>query len=1181
MARDLGDLIVRLSLDAAKFEEGMSRFQSQIGKVQSEFKSATTGLTDFDKTTAKLQGSADTLTNRLKMQQDRVAQLEAAYQKSVETKGADAAETQKLAAKLEDARAKLAQTEKALAMVNAEIGKNTNAWYQLSVNMDGVGQKLQDVGKAMSTVGTKLSLTLTAPIVALGTKVVRAGIEFESAFAGVRKTVDASEQTFQNLSDEIKRMSTVIPLSTTELAGIMEMAGQLGVKGEANLKKFTETIAHLGVATNLTREDAASMLAQFANITGMPIDHIDRLGSVVVALGNNFATTESDIVRMGQRLAGAGAQIGLSEAQIMGFAAALSSVGIEAEAGGSAFSKVMIEMQLAVETGSKKLDDFAKVADMSSKEFQTAFKDDAAGAINAFITGLGGMDEQGVSAIKVLDDMGISEVRLRDALLRASGATEVFTGAQELANSAWEENTALTDEAGQRYATTESQLVLLKNAANNLAIQFSEVMMPILRQWIDKLRGVIDWLSSLSTSQMQMIVTIAAVAAAVGPVLLVIGKTTTAIGTVMRVLSPLVSMIGGVNTATGALGAVFTALTGPIGIVVAAVAGLTAVFITLYHTNEEFRAKIDALWASILAALEPVKVMFENTFARMVQAMEPVKQSLAHLWETVQDVFLKLWNFLEPLLITVGLALGAVVTVVIGVVNGIMNAIGPLLEAIVSAVDFVLNIFGALIAFLSGDFAGAWASLKAAISSLWDVVVNVFTAIGAFWTGFWQGIVTFVGGFGIDLGAAFSAIWSAISTGVSTAWTAIGAWLTSAWEGIKATATTVWTGVTTAINTAVATCKTGIETAWNAASAWLGSTWDGISSTASSTWDTIKSNISSAVDACKSSIENAWNAAKTSLSNTWSSIKSAATTTWNGITSTIDSAVATGKANLLSAWDAASTAVQNVWNTLKTTATTTWNALCTNVTGAINSAKAGIQTAWASISTAISAVWTSLKTSAATAWSGITGAVSSAITGAKSGIVNGWESIKNGVSTTWNKVLDVIKTPITSAQTWLQEKVNFFKGLFNFTWKLPEFKLPKIEVSWNDIGWGVSIPSLSLKWNALGGIFRTPTIFGTANAGLQGVGEAGPEAILPLDTLWEEMSARLKAGMREILADMKREEAARESMLARTVAAALGVGRQSSPSVNVTQNIYAEDTSYAGQQREAARNFRQIARALG
>lgn len=1142
MAKELGDLIVRLSLDSTKFDNALKRFESQMTAVQKQFKSSATGLTDFDKVTGKLKSSAETLTERLASQKEKVAQLERAYERSKQVKGEDAEETQKLAAKLEAAKAKVSQTEQALKLVNEQIKLNSNGWYQLGVNLEGVGSKLQSVGQSITSVGTKLSIGVTAPIVALGTQAIKSGIAFESAFAGVRKTVDASEAEFTDLSDSIKKMSERIPATTTELAGVMEMAGQLGVRGSDNLKKFTEVITALGVSTNLTREDAASMLAQFANITGMDLSNIDKLGSTIVALGNNFATTESDIVSMAHRLAGAGSQLGMSEAQIMGFSAALSSVGIEAEAGGSAFSKLMISMKVAAETGMKgkevisqtgmslrelqlladqdsksfkalaaklgltteelkgfmgsasDLDSFAQVTGMTAQQFAKAYGEDAAGAMMTFLQGLNKIEAEGGSAIVTLDEMGITEVRLRDAILRASGATDLFAEAQTLANGAWEDNIALQNEANQRYATTESQLAMLKNAANNLAIQFADIMMPTLLKLVEKLKGVVAWLQGLSEEQKRLIATIAAVAAAVGPVLVIVGKITSGVGSFLKILAPLAKALGGAKMATGGLGTALSALTSPVVLVIAAIAALVAIFINLYNTNEEFRAKVQAVWSQICSAFENAKAVFSDTWQSFISQLEPVKEAFGKLWETANAVFLQLWNLLEPIILALGVLLGGLVAVCLGVANGILNAIAPAFEAIVNGIDFVMNIIGAVVALLQGDFSGAWEFAKSALSAFGSFCSNIFTAIANFFSGFWELICSIALSFGLDLQSIVSGAWSSIQEGISVAWSAITEWLSSAWSNIQSIASSAWTSICDA---ALAATNTGKE--------WLSTAWENTKSTVTEKWDA-----------------------------------------------------------------------------LKTGASTAWQNICLNAKNAVVAAQSGIQSAWTTISTGISTGWTLFKNTASSAWTNITSGVNLAISGAQSGIVTAWENIKSGVKSTWDGLTEIFKNPIESVTTWLSEKVEWFKGLFNFQWKLPEFKLPKINVTWKDIGWGISLPTLSVSWNALGGIFNRPTIFATAN-GLQGVGEAGPEAILPLNTLWEELSARTKDAMREILMEAHHAQAAREDALLSTLIGILKSQppeKRSPPHVQVTQNIYAQETSYAGQQREAARNFRQIARTM-
>ncbi len=323
--------------------------------------------------------------------------------------------------------------------------------------------------KSMQSVSKKAFSAIGLAAGALATGVAAVGINFESAFAGVKKTVNATESELNSLRKGIRDMAKEIPTAADEIAGIAEAAGQLGIKTQ-NILEFSRVMADLGVATNLAGEEAASTLAKFANITQMPQEKFSNLGSTIVALGNNLATTEADIAAMGLRLAGAGSQAGMSEANILSFSGALSSVGIEAEAGGTAFSKLMTGMQLAVETGSSELNQYASVAGMTGAQFKKAFKEDASGAIIEFIKGLGNAERNGKSTTEVLADMGITEIRLSDALKRAAGASDVFANAVELGNKAWEENNALTKEAEQRYQTTESKIKILGNQVKDLGI---------------------------------------------------------------------------------------------------------------------------------------------------------------------------------------------------------------------------------------------------------------------------------------------------------------------------------------------------------------------------------------------------------------------------------------------------------------------------------------------------------------------------------------------------------------------------------------------------------------------------------------------------------------------------------------------------------------------------------------
>ena len=341
-----------------------------------------------------------------------------------------------------------------------------------------IGTAIDSMGSSIDSLTTK-SIQFTkmfaeaamgagAIIGSLGAVTIHVGSDFESAFTGVEKTIDATDREYENLQNRIRQIAKDAPQTAVELSGIGEEAGQLGIKLE-NLDGFIKTIADLRETTNLG-DEAASQFAKFSNIVRMEQDKFDELGSTVVDLGNNMATTEADIMEMGMRLAGAGKQINMTEADILGYAAALSSVGSEAEAGGSAMSKVMVDMQLAVEKGGERLREYARVANMSSEEFAVAFKENAAEAITAFIIGLNDTERLGKSTISVLDEMEIKEVRMRDTLLRAAGAGELFSESLSIANKAFKENTALSKEAEKRYGTLDSRLKIVKNRITDTGI---------------------------------------------------------------------------------------------------------------------------------------------------------------------------------------------------------------------------------------------------------------------------------------------------------------------------------------------------------------------------------------------------------------------------------------------------------------------------------------------------------------------------------------------------------------------------------------------------------------------------------------------------------------------------------------------------------------------------------------
>lgn len=366
---------------------------------------------------------------------------------------------------------------------------------------------LESLGQGFLTYGA----VVTAGLAIAG----KAAMDWESAFTGVRKTVDGSPQQIAALEAELRKLARTLPATHEEIAGVAEAAGQLGIKRK-DIAEFTKVMIDLGNTTNLTAEEAATGLAKLSNIMGTSSSDVDRLGSALVALGNDGASTEADILAMALRIAGAGKTIGISESAVLAFASALSSVGIEAEAGGSSISRVMINMEQAVRAGGKAVAGFAEVAGMSADDFTKKYKEDAAGAIITFISGLNRMQESGGNVFATLEKLGFGEIIVRDALLRAAGASDVFTKSLKVGSSAWAENNALTEEASKRYETSASKLQVAGNQIKDSLIDVGAAIAPVAVAGAQAISDVVRAFQSLPGPVQDVVTWVGVASAAIG-----------------------------------------------------------------------------------------------------------------------------------------------------------------------------------------------------------------------------------------------------------------------------------------------------------------------------------------------------------------------------------------------------------------------------------------------------------------------------------------------------------------------------------------------------------------------------------------------------------------------------------------------------------------------------------------
>lgn len=440
-------------------------------------------------------------------------------------------------------------------------------------------------------------------------------------------------------------------------------------------------MVNLGVATDLTAEDSATAIAKMANITGMATEEYSRFGASLTALGNNFATQESEILNMATRLSSTGDLVGLNEYQILALSTALNSMGAEAESGGTAMSKMFRKMQLSIETGDKNLKKFAKVSGMSVKEFKNLFEKDALSALNSFAKGLGKIESDGGSAIATLNDMGLSEVRLSDNLLKLVTSGDMLDRTLQVAKTGWEENTALTNEASKRYAETKYQLGQLKETITEVAVDLGETLLPVINKIVNGIKGLVEKFTQLSPTARTIILVVLGIVAVLAPLLIGIGKLITTIGMVM-VFLPMI---------TTALSAPLI----PIMLIITAIGGLIAIIAVAYAKCDWFREGVNTFFSSIWESIQLFIGLIVQIIQANIEAISLIIQMIANL----------------------------IMTIVQGCTDTIMSIIVFGADFIMGIVDMLTGVFQGLLDFLLGVFTGDW-------ERAWNGIAEIFSAIG-------------------------------------------------------------------------------------------------------------------------------------------------------------------------------------------------------------------------------------------------------------------------------------------------------------------------------------------------------------------------------------------------------------------------------------------------------------------
>jgi TP901 family phage tail tape measure protein len=325
----------------------------------------------------------------------------------------------------------------------------------------------------------------------LGVAAVKTAMDFQDAFAGVRKTIEGTPAELDALNKQLRALATRIPVKYEDIASIAAEAGALGVPTKA-IAKFTEVVARLSASTvGLTVEAAAEAFGKFRNVLSLADDDLDNAGSALIALGNAGASSEGDIIEVAKRFAAAGAQARLSAAEVLGWSSAIASMGVEPEAAGSSLSRLFNNITKYLGTGNAKIQAFTKTTGLSVAAFKKLFTNDAGGAVELFLQKLSGLDRFKASA--VLKKAGITNVRDINAVLLLSQHYDELHRQVALSNQAFKEGADLQRVSEARFASNAQQMEVLKNNVREAAAEIGEALLPEVTELT---KEAIAWLQS-------------------------------------------------------------------------------------------------------------------------------------------------------------------------------------------------------------------------------------------------------------------------------------------------------------------------------------------------------------------------------------------------------------------------------------------------------------------------------------------------------------------------------------------------------------------------------------------------------------------------------------------------------------------------------------------------------------
>ena len=920
------------------------------------------------------------------------------------------------------------ETENELKRLTTEANNSHTALEKMGV----LGETLQSAGDKISGVGQKL-LPVTAGVTALGTIAVKTGADFDAAMSKVAAVSGATGSEMDALREKAREMGSKTKFSASEAADAMNYMAMAGWKTNDMLSGI-EGIMNLAASG----EDLAStsdIVTDALTAFGLSASDSGHFADILAAASSNANTNVSMMGETFKYAAPVLGSLGYSAEDSAIAIGLMANAGIKSSQAGTALRAAITNLAKPTDTVASAMEQYGiSLTDSSGKMYSLRE------LMEQLRQKLGGLSEaeQAQAAASLFGKEAMSGMlaiingspadfeKLSNAIDTCSDTVDGYNGTTEKMAAVMQDNLA-------------GQVTILKSQLEELAISFSDILMPTIRSIVSRIQELVDKLNQPDPQTKETIAKIALVAAALGPMLVVLGKTISSVGTVFSAVSKLPALFstvqGGIGAITGALGVSL----GPLLAIIAAVAALVAAFVHLWKTNDKFKSNIIAIWEQI-----------KSTFTGLTQGITDRLNALGFDFESFTDVLKAAWDGLCNLL----------APIFEGVFQNISNIFSEFTGVLLGLLDVLIGLF-------TGDWEQCWDGIKGIFTSIWNFIVNTFrnimntlkgiadvvlgwfgtswnevwTSIKTFFVDTWNSIASFFTGIvtGIrdffvntwtSISNTFTTIVTAIQTVATTIFTAIRDFFTTIFTAIYNFFSTIFNAIYNVVSTVFQAIYNVITTVWNAIYTTLeplitafgylfqtifeaiqiivGRVMDWISEKISAIWNAIVAFLTPILEGIRTTFETIWNAISTTISTVLTAIQDAVTTVWNAVSGFISS--------VLSA----------IWNVVSSI----WNRISSAVSNVLNAIRSVVSSVWNSIKSTISNVMQSISSTVSSIWDNIRSAVSDKISGIKSTIQNGFDAavgyIKGLASDAWNWGRDIIQGIIDGIQSaigWLADCV--------------------------------------------------------------------------------------------------------------------------------------------------------------